>query len=393
VLEPDSIFRVEQDTPLLRRPVRALGRAEESEKWFLIGHRGCGKSTYLRYLLSLEVVTESYCPLLYRISDVADLGDFGHQDLLFSLASQLVELGQQKAAIKSKLERRLENWGRTLVESVTHAEGVEVQVEGGLSAFFAKFFARLQTQHSTRKEFRRVVDPQIGELIAIIGELTAALEQRLGKRILIGIDDLDKVRLDVARQLFDGLVVLERPHCHIIYTVPVAIMHEAAWTNLRTSAWYVPNIKLHTRNDREARTRDGYRLMREFVEKRMDMGLITRDALREVITYGGGVFRQTCRLMQTAADLAEDEASTRITVRHVRRAVAEVANGLIDQLRPEDLDVLKSVAEDNDVLLGVVGAELLHNLSLLRYPNENHWHDVNPVLWEIVDGYQSDLDQ
>ncbi|MDQ3460228.1 MAG: hypothetical protein M3498_13150 [Deinococcota bacterium] len=152
-------------------------------------------------------------------------------------------------------------------------------------------------------------------------------------------------------------------------------------------SWYLPNIKLHARGDRDKKGKAGYGLMREFAEKRMDLELITKDALETIITYGGGVFRQTCVLMQTAADHAEDKDKAKISMEEARAAIAEVSNGLQSQLTTEDLKTLKRVAEDNGTQLAFEAAKLLHNLSLLRYPNDHHWHDVNPVLWELVDGY------
>jgi hypothetical protein len=127
--------------------------------------------------------------------------------------------------------------------------------------------------------------------------------------------------------------------------------------------------------------------MREFVEKRMSLDLITKDALETIITYGGGVFRQTCVLMQTATDHAEDKDKEKIGIVEARAAIAEVSNGLLSQLATEDMKTLKRVAEDNNTQLAFESAKLLHNLSLLRYPNSHHWHDVNPVLWELIDGY------
>jgi energy-coupling factor transporter ATP-binding protein EcfA2 len=164
VLEPDSPFRIERDSTDLRRPHRALMRAGEMradncEKWFLIGHRGCGKSTYLRWLLSIDEVKWKFHPVLYGILGVVDGNDLAGEDLLFSMASQLVDEGLKYDAIKPALKKELENWGRTLVETVAKAESSSVDVEGGLSAFFAKFLAKLQVQRSTRTEFRKEVEP------------------------------------------------------------------------------------------------------------------------------------------------------------------------------------------------------------------------------------------
>ena len=389
VLPPGSAFYVPRDSEDMKRPQFALKRASGQEKWYLIGHRGCGKSTFLQLLLSLEEVQTKFHPILYRISDVANSNDLEHQEIIFSVASQLIEEGQKLDAIGEKLAKRLENWGRELVETVANNENAAVNVKGGLSAFFAGFEGKLQTQHSTRKEFRRTLEPQIDDLIDIINDVTVALESKVAKPVIVAIDDLDKISPAKADELFENyLIPLEKPACHLIYTLPVALMHKPAWTNLRHRAWYVPNIKLHGRNDRKDRSDKGHDFIRTLIFKRMDEPLISNEALDAVITYGGGVFAQTCILMQTAAEYAEIRGKDAIGLTEVLTAVAELRDGLRTQLTEKNLATLKAVSEDNGKQLGFESYTLLHNLSLLRYPNENHWHDVNPVLWEIVDDYE-----
>ena len=388
-LEPDSIFRIQRPHVSSRRSIRDLDRAKDFAKWFLIGHRGCGKSTHLRYLLAQEEVTEKFFPISYVISDVADMNDLSYEDLLFTIASKLVEKAQEQRAISAKLKKRLETWGRTVVEEVTRAESASAEVEGGLKSLFAGFMLKLQTQHSTRNQFRKVVEPQVSELINIINDVTASLEQKTGKTVLVAIDDLERSTVAAAKKLFgDYLVSLRNPKCHIIYTVPVALMHENVWTNLDPHSWYIPNIKLHVKNSFSSKDEDGYKLMKNFIEKRMNLDLITPEALDELITFSGGVFRQTCSLMQIAVDYAEDKEKNQIGIEEVRSAAAEIANGLLPQLTTEDLDILKEIAKDNGSQKAFEHSKLLHNLSVLRYPNDHTWHDINPVLREIVDAHE-----
>lgn len=229
--------------------------------------------------------------------------------------------------------------------------------------------------------------------MSLIDQLSLALESKLKKPILVAIDDLDKIKLEAATKLFeDFLVNLEKPQCYFIYTVPVALMHKPAWTNLRGRAWYIPNVKLHAKNNRKKKEPSGYKLMRQFIDRRMATFLISGNALDMVITYGGGVFRQTCRLMQNASDFAEDRKKVKIDLEDVRSAIAEEANSMMPQLTTEHLNILKEIWIENTLQLGFESAELLHNLALLRYPNDDDWHDVNPILWERIDNFEPPSD-
>jgi energy-coupling factor transporter ATP-binding protein EcfA2 len=393
-LEPDSPFRVERKDYKSNVAPQMLNRAsiDECDKWFLVGHRGCGKSTYLRYLLSLPEVTRKFYPVLFRISDVANMADLSYQDVLFAVASKLIEEAENKKAIGKKLKTRLENWGGELVKEITKDESGSAEVEGGLNAVWAKFLLKLQVQHSTRQQFRKTIEPQVSELINIINEVTEALRQKIRKPPLVAIDDIDKAKESFAKEFFgDNWNNAVAPVCHIIYSVPVSLMHEAAWNNFQGKAWYLPNIKLHEKNARDKHNLepgDGYGLVQSFVSRRMDLSLITEDALQNVITYGAGVFRQTCSLVQTAADRAEYRKGKEINKEDVRAAIAEYADGLRPQLTTKDFGVLKKISQDNTSQIIYEHPKLLHNLTVLLYPNEHHWHDVNPVLWEIIDAFE-----
>jgi energy-coupling factor transporter ATP-binding protein EcfA2 len=393
-LEPDSPFRVERKDYKSNVAPQMLKRAslDECDKWFLVGHRGCGKSTYLRYLLSLPEVTRKFHPILFRISDIAERPDISYQDVLFAIASKLIEEAENKKAIGKKLHKRLENWGRTLVKEVTDIESASADVSGGLTAFFAKFGLQLQRQYTTRKQFRITIEPQISELINIMSELSESLHQKLKKPPLIAVDDIDKANDTFAKSFFDdNWNNVIAPECHIIYSVPVSLMHQTAWNNLLGKAWYLTNIKLHEKNDRNKHNlepEDGYDFIQSFISRRMNLSLITKDALQDVITYGAGVFRQTCSLVQTSVLRAEYRKGNQISVEDVRATIAEHADGLRPQLSMEDFGILKKINQDNNSQVIYEHPKLLYNSTVLLYPNERHWHDVNPVLWEIIDAFK-----
>jgi energy-coupling factor transporter ATP-binding protein EcfA2 len=392
-LEPDSPFRVERKDYKSNVAPQMLNRTsvDEFDKWFLVGHRGCGKSTYLQYLLSLPEVTRKFYPVLFRISDVPR-PDLSYQDVLFAIASKLIEEAESKKAIGKKLNTRLESWGTTLVKEVTEGESASADVSGGLTALFVKFGLQLQRQYTTRKQFRKTIEPQISELINIISELAEALHQKIKKPPLIAVDDIDKASESFAKEFFgDNWNNVVSPKCHIIYSVPVSLMHETAWNNLQNKYWHLPNIKLHEKDKRDKynlEPGDGYDLVKSFVSRRMDLTLIADDALQDVITYGAGVFRQTCSLVQTAADRAEYRKGKEINKEDVRAAIAEYADGLRPQLTTKDFGILKKISQDNTSQIVYEHPKLLHNLTVLLYPNEHHWHDVNPVLQEIIDAFK-----
>lgn len=397
-LAPDSKFRVERKDYNSQQATQMLDWAQDYDKWFLVGHRGCGKSTYLQYLLSLPEVKDKFHSVFFRISDVADESNLKYQDVLLNIVSQLESNAQELGALDSKLKDDVNNWGATIVKEVEDIEGAGINVRAGVEAFsFAGFALKLRRQHSTRKIYRTVVEPQITGLVELIDKLAEAIEQKVSKHVLVAIDDLDKIsgtsettQKSTAQEMFeDNWLNLTSPNCYIVYTVPISLMFTTAWNDISGREWYVPNVKIYHNGNRKKESSFGRKLMTEFIERRVNLGLLDEEALIKIITYGAGVFRQTCRLMQEAASHAYYRKANKITIEDVDVAIAEELNGLRPQLHSEDFEALAEVGRDNNSQLAYENPKLLHNLSLLVYPNENRWCDVNPILWKLVDEYSA----
>lgn len=390
-LSHNSIFLIDQAAENRGIAERSLKRQIDIgvNKWFLIGHRGSGKSTFLRRVLASSSVSDNYIPILFRISDVVDMNDLGYQELLFAIAAQMVQYSDTESILSQAMRSRLDEWGRTVIDESSTEQKAGADVEGGIGAFFAKFLIKLQTQYTTRKQFRQQVEPQITDLINIIDDLSQEIKMKTGKPPLIAIDDIDKATISAAKNLFGAhWSSINSPKCFFIFTVPVSLMHEAEWQNIKDDCWNVPNVKIFGKGARGTPHSYGVETIKELIFKRMRSRLISEDALDKAILYGGGVLRQTCILVQTASDRAEAEGASRIEISHMNLAISEQTNSMIPQLTDADMSILINVAQDNDSQIPFENPRLLHNLSLLLYPNSRHWHDVNPLLWSIVDEHR-----
>lgn len=406
-LDPDSPFRItrqrksgKEHVDINKRWLRDLQRAREPKAWYLTGHRGCGKSTMLRSLLADKQVTEKYLPIGFAIQERTDRQDLKYQEILFAIAVELIEKAIEQDAIGTEMEKRLDNWARTVTKYEEKKEGFSLETEAGagvefLQALIAKFVAKLQRENVTRETFRKTIEPQVSELINIIDDVAKAIESETGKKPLVAIDDLDKPNLERARVIFgDHAQDLEQSKCHIIYTIPVALLHESAVANLATDAWYLPNVKIYQRTPltgpRE-RSSEGFKTMQTLLEKRIDNNaqLLGDEAADRLIHYSGGVFRQMCSLVQRAVDIALDQDKASIDVADVTAAANELKNDLVLQLDEKDFDFLAQLARQRDFAIPHEFLELLHNLAALRYSNDDDWYDINPLLENFLRTFNS----
>ena len=380
-------FYVERAGKPLNKLIRALMRQHRQQpKYFFSGHRGCGKSTELNRLAADDEINKRFFIVKYSVKDVCDVNNLNYVDVLFSMGAQLyiqyIDAGKE---LEPELLKELESWGRTLELESEKTKSAEASVKGGIRAFFLSVQAKIKSEHTTRKIIREQIEPKLSELIDKINMIIADIEGKEKKNVLVIIDDLDKPSLEQAKEIFyNNYTAITQPACYIVYTVPISIFFAPEFTAIRESRFFLPNIKLHTKNDRNSIYEPGYELMRTFVYKRMKEELIEPEALDLAIKMSGGVFREGARIMQIAADTAIENERTCISKEDVERAEREIRSDFKRILKSDDYNALNEIYESNDIRGIEKIGHLLHNLSVLEYENEENWYDIHPTLEELL---------
>ena len=124
--------------------------------------------------------------------------------------------------------------------------------------------------------------------------------------------------------------------------------------------------------------------MKRFVFNRMEQSLIESNALDLAIKMGAGVFRETARIMQIAADSAIEHERNLIIRVDVERAEREIRSDFRRILTSEDYITLKDICIHNEICGIEKIGHLLHNLSILEYTNDETWCDIHPTLEELL---------
>lgn len=380
-------FHVEIEGKPLNKLIRALLRQHrQPPKYFFSGHRGCGKSTELNWLAVDEEINKKFFIVKYSVKDVCDVNNLNYVDVLFSIGAQLyIQYIKAGKKLEPELIEELEDWGGSIEHEMGKAESAGVSMEGGIGAFFLSLQAKIKSEHTTREIIRKQIEPKLSELIDKINLIIADIEGKEKKNVLVIIDDLDKPSLEQAKEIFyNNHTAITQPVCYIVYTVPISIFFATEFTAIRETRFFLPNIKLHAKKDRDSIYEPGYKQMQTFVFKRMKEGLIRLEALNLAIKMSGGVFREGARIMQIAADRAIEQERTRIIKEDVERAEREIRSDFKRILKSEDYNTLKEIRKTNDIRgIEKIGA-LLHNLSVLEYENDENWCDIHPTLEELL---------
>lgn len=377
-------FHVEREDKPLDRLKRALMRKHrQSPKYFFSGHRGCGKSTELNRLAADDEIKERFFVVKYSVKEVCDVNNLDYVDILFSIGAQLyihyIDAGKK---LRPELIKELDGWKNSIIEKEeTVSTSAEASIENGIRAFFISILAKIQVEGTTKQTIRQKIEPKLTELIDKINMIIADIEGKENKKVLVLIDDLDKPNLAQAINIFyNNYTAITQPSCFIVYTVPISIYFTSEFTVLKESKFFLPNIKLHPKNDKNNMDEKGYELMRTFVFRRMKQELIKPDALNHAIKIGAGVFRENARVMQIAADSAIEHGRHCIIDEDVNRAESEIRGDFKRQLTTEDYAILKEICNINEMRGIEKIGKLLHNLFVLEYVNGEPWCDVHPVL-------------
>ncbi|NQE46128.1 hypothetical protein C5S31_08925 [ANME-1 cluster archaeon GoMg2] len=386
-LPADCPFYVERADKPLNRLIGAFMRQHRQQpKYFFSGHRGCGKSTELNRLAADDEINKRFYIVKYSVKDVCDVNNLNYVDVLFSMGAQLyiqyIDAGKE---LEPELLKELESWGRTLELELEKTKSARASVKGWISAFFLSVQAKIKSEHTTREIIRKQIEPKLSELIDKINMIIADIEGKENKKVLVIIDDLDKPRLEQATKIFyNNYTVITQPACYIVYTVPIYLFFAPEFIAIKESRFFLPNIKLHTKNDRNSIYEPGYELMRTFVYKRMKEELIEPDALDLAIKMSGGVFREGARIMKIAAANAIEKERTRVSKEDVERAEREIRSDFKRILKSDDYNTLNEIYESNDIRGIEKIGHLLHNLSVLEYENDENWYDIHPTLEELL---------
>jgi len=387
-LPANSPFHVERKGRPLGKLKRALLRRHRlAPKYFFSGHRGCGKSTELNILADDDDIRNNFFIVKYSVKDVCDVNNLNYVDVLFSIGAELylqyIEAGKK---LEPGLIEQLEAWKGVIEKTTEKQISIETSVEGGLKTFFLSVLAKIKAEDTSRDIIRKTIEPKLSELIDKINLIIANIESNEKKKVLVLIDDLDKPRFEQAKEIFyNNQTAITQPICYIVYTVPISIFYTKELTAIKESKYFLPNVKLHFKNDRNSKDEEGYGLMEQFIFHRMKADLIQPDALDLAITMGAGVFRETERIIQISADSAIENDRDKIIKEDVKKAEREIRSDFKRILKTQDYTTLKEICQDNEIH-GIEKIEdLLHNLIVLEYMNDETWCDIHPTLVELVE--------
>ncbi len=392
--------------------------SEEFTCQLFSGYKGSGKSTELIRCLNDYLKDQGFL-VVYFAADNGDLepGDVQYADILLSCVTNLLKAvppttAQQDHPLMGWVQKNWEWMQQFIPEKLTLEE---VKVEANLG--FGKLIATLKNNPDRRLEIRRKVNEQTPNLLQALNEFIAQAQANLPaaqeRGIVLIVDNLDRVlstedeKQQNWRDIYINRSVLMRGlHCHVIYTVDVALVYSNTESELRErygSSLVLPMVTVHYLDGQVNRA--GIDILRQLVQKRIaaiDPQLVANmdgavpdsgqpaifaspEILDNLCLMCGGRMRTLMHLMQDSLKYNGSELT--ISEKSMRRALQEISNRYDNELDDHQWATLAQIALLSDKTTVPNNSEiykLLRSGHLLEYryyqDQLSTWRDVHPLI-------------
>jgi hypothetical protein len=369
---------------------------QQPQKILFIGHRGSGKSTELNKLA--QELTAHFFTIGFGVLDVTGRTNLDYEDLMLAISTQVTKQCIDAALINQPLldpvRQRwsdLLDWWERIVAGQRFSPPGEAELGAKFNLLLLELEAGVRQSSETRQAIKDQISLRMPELIRHLNWVLRQAEESTGKSLLLIVEELDKVNLESATNIFlNQAATLLAPEATIIYTFPVALRYSGDFRNIlanfRDNMQALPNIAPHQPDGKL--DQHGYTILHNLVLNRMEEALIQPEALRRLIPASGGIPTALTFLIENAAltALTRDEHADRITLEDANSAIIRLREQLIPPLTEEDWQVLRERHQDHRLTSDDDNQDLLNKGALIEYPGAagQPWCDAHPILWDLL---------
>jgi len=381
VNRPDSpIEEIKNRIILSQTPVKIL----------FAGQSKSGKTTEL---LRLRKELEDKCFIVYySVYRDMEPADLKYQDLLLLSAIKLSEEAiQRKIKIDKDVTKLLTDWFVQISGEVFETKTKKKEKGLGLGVNFEFLVAKLElgfkTSAEVRTEIRKKLEPKVGEIVEKIDILSETIKSETKKDPLLIIDDLEKVDLEVAKDIFYGHAqTLGKPNIKTIFLFSKSMTYTNEGrlvASQLSDPIHLPNIMT---TDREGRPHDkGLGLLRQIILTRMDKELFESDAFDYLFKTSNGVLSDLFSVVAGACITAISKGESKITWDDVDMHFKLLTDQFRRVIREECYPTLAQIHKEKEAKNDEHLSKMLHILAVLEYRDEKGiYYDIHPAVVPLL---------
>lgn len=229
-------------------------------------------------------------------------------------------------------------------------------------------------------------------VIETLNNLIAEIERVTSKKILLVIDDLDKIGPEITDKIFlHSNNTITDLCCTIICNCPTRYFYETDIIKQIEQTFddvYFINYVRTLNRDGELCT-EGVTFLKDLIRKRVSDNMIDDQALTRAVLMTGGNIHNLLKFIANAALRAIVNGNAEITLREVDETVLNIKAHYFRLLTKEDSGILEDINSDNYFIQEYERVRFFHLLSnnfIIEYHDDNSsWYAVHPIIKLILD--------
>jgi len=362
----------------------------------ITGHRGCGKSTELKQIKGALEDENLFC-VYFDVEEVLDVQNLEYLDVLLAIARIVSErMREEEIELPEELVTRLDDWFADIVFTEEKYEEREtaLQSEFGVETstvpllrFLTAITSSIRSGGDQRVRLRKQIRRELNGFLERLNDLLTAAQNRIREdydELVVIVDGLEKMPYQLydeeARQSNHSVFfvqhaeALKKPNCHIIYTVPISLILNRNLADAFPDYEVIPMVTPEER---------GREKLLEVVRRRISVDDIfeNEECVDRIVNVSGGALRDLLRVIRFACDETDDV----IGRAEVDRAIQKLVREYDYQVKEEDIEALKEVAEQERLSGSETSARLRHQRLVLEYYDDagQRYADVHPAVRRV----------
>ncbi len=386
----------------------AMWSPDEPTCQLFTGHIGCGKSTEL-WLLKQQLEAEGFHVVYFESDKDLEMGDLDVSDILLTIARQVIESLNTREKLNLGEPTRL----NSLIEGAIKLLQTEIEIspEVELSFGIAKITAQAKASPQLRSKLRDYLGPRSNGIIETINqELLEPAHKKLKQRgkngLVVIVDNLDKVdsspkpwgRPQPEYLFVDRGEQLASLHCHVIYTLPLALRFSNDFNTLtqrfKSDPKVLPMVSIQLRDGKEFG--EGMAKLRQLVlarafphlEEQQRLEKITEifdstETLDYLCKMSGGHVRNILRILN---DAIKKQKGLPISSENLDKVIQNFRNERTLAVDDQEWELLRQVAQTKKVKGDDGYQKLIRSMFVYEYRDDHgSWFNINPILKDSVE--------
>ena len=386
----------------------AMWSPDEPTCQLFTGHIGCGKSTEL-WLLKQQLEAEGFHVVYFESDKDLEMGDLDVSDILLTIARQVSESLNTREKLNLDEPRRF----KSIIEGAIKLLQTEIEIspEFELSFGIAKITAQAKDSPQLRSKLRDYLGPRSNGIIETINqELLEPAHKKLKQRgkngLVVIVDNLDKVdsspkpwgRPQPEYLFVDRGEQLASLHCHVIYTLPLALRFSNDFNTLtqrfKSDPQVLPMVSIQLRDGKEFG--EGMAKLRQLVlarafphlEEQQRLEKITEifdstETLDYLCKMSGGHVRNILRILN---DAIKKQKGLPISSENLNKVIQNFRNERTLAVDDQEWELLRQVAQTKKVKGDDGYQKLIRSMFVYEYRDDDgSWFDINPILKDAVE--------